>query len=85
MVEKKFIEETWKVKYQNLMIQTLEEESLDTSIRLGIQIFELFHDFAIKATVQVIGIVDELSLPLCLRKNLPKRVLFPPIVKQGSE
>lgn len=84
-MEKKFIEETWKVKYQNLMLETLEEESLETSIKLGIRLFELFHDFGVKATVQVIDIVDELSLPECLRKNVPKRVLYPPIVKQGAE
>jgi hypothetical protein len=50
-VEKKFIEETWKLKYQNLMLENLEEESLDTSIKLGINLFELFHDFGVKATV----------------------------------
>lgn len=81
IVEKKFIEETWKLKYQNLMLETLEEEKLETSIKLGIGLFELFHDFGIKATVQVIDIINELSLPECLRKNIPKKVMYPPIIK----
>ena len=84
-MQKQFIEETWKIKYQNFLLQTIEEEDLDIQMQVGIKLFELIADFKVKAASHVINIIDELSLPPCLRKDMPKKINFPPNMKVGNK
>lgn len=105
IVQKRFVEETWKIKFQNYLLETLEDDNLDNAINLGIKLFELIAEFKVrtffeffnffetgvltyfqtKATLQVMNIIDELSLPPCLRSEIPKRTNYPPNLKMGSK
>lgn len=85
IIQKRFVEETWKIKYQNYLLETLEDDNLDVAIELGIKLFELIADFKVRIIRENVSVILIAESDPTGDDDYRRAMLTPCVAKRAAE